>query len=218
MRLATVALLVFACESFAAPKDAVVRIISHGISGTVVHTEQDRSFVLTCAHGFQGVDKQKAIVVDVPHYNPGARKVGTLLLKCDYKLDLALILVRAGPLPFVCPVAAANYRPSDSYLSVGYDRMANTQTVRAATVLAHNVGDTETRTKEQPWHGRSGGALIDAKAGRIVGVVGGYTLNPATGRFDSGSYGFYASHKAIYGFMWGRNPPATQPPTCSPQG
>jgi hypothetical protein len=52
-------------------------------------------------------------------------------------------------------------------------------------------------TREKPWHGRSGGALLDADAGYTIGVVQGYEIM-AWGR------GIYCSHQAILKFLRGR--------------
>ncbi len=65
-------------------------------------------------------------------------------------------------------------------------------TKKPATLLG-TQGDT-TFTVERPWHGRSGGGLIDVDARRLVGVVQGYEIG-GRGR------GVYISHAAILRFL-----------------
>src|SRR5262249_40903761 len=77
-------------------------------------------------------------------------------------------------------------------LSVGYDSMQIPATIRPATIASVEGGRTFTR--ERPWHGRSGGALLDADAGYVIGVVQGYEVAP-WGR------GIYISHSSIVAFL-----------------
>src|SRR5689334_17957136 len=60
---------------------AVVRIPSHGASATVIFTEKDRTFLLGCAHAFQGRDRLKPIVLDIPAPAPAGKEVA-----CDIRL------------------------------------------------------------------------------------------------------------------------------------
>lgn len=219
-RLVLALLLICPPRTAAAPQDAVVRITSHGCSGTVIHTEQGRSWVLTCAHSFTGQDRDKAVVIDAPAPVPGAVRTGGIrVVKVDYKADLVLIEVRTGPMPYVCWVAPKGFVPA-ACLSAGFDRMQARQTVKTATVI-RNSG-TETHTAEQPWHGRSGGALIDRRTGRLVGVVSGYTAEPGRGFVPGVSYGVYSSLSSIHQFVWPvaarPAPPAYYPPAtnCPP--
>jgi Trypsin-like peptidase domain len=173
---------------------SVVRLISHGCSGTVIHTEPGRSFILTCAHAFAGPERTKRIVLDVPATQPTQpATVGIQLVEVDYDADLALLLLRAGPLEFVTPVGPDGHRcRGHQLLSVGYDAMR----MPAVQVQAHLVsadGKSE-YTAERPIPGRSGGALFDVTDGYLVGVVSGYEiLGPRRG--------IYVSHQAILGFL-----------------
>ncbi len=92
--------------------DAVVRIPSHGASGSVIYTEPGRSLILSCAHMLQGADRNKAMALDVPVPQAGQpRSARPKVLQVDYKADLSLIELPAGPLPYVAPVAPGGYRP-----------------------------------------------------------------------------------------------------------
>ncbi len=191
----------------AAAQDAVVRIGSHGGSGTVIFTTAGRSLILSCAHAFQGNDRSKAIVIDVPTPTPGpAQRPGVRLLAVDYRADLSLIEMLAGPLPYVCPVAPVNHR-AGRLLSVGFDEMALPAKMRPATSLGSQGAITFTR--ERPWHGRSGGGLIDLDSGYLVGVVQGYSGPQDRREVVSGCTGMYASLTAIQSFL-SKNQPGLQ--------
>jgi hypothetical protein len=208
-RLNRLAALLFALASAsasAAPPDAVVRIPSHGASGTVIQTGPGKTLILSCAHAFEGKQRTAPIRLDVPHPDPGpAKRVGIKLVKVDYTLDLSLIELADGPLPYVCRVAPADHVPATSCLSVGYDEMRLPSTRRNVSLLGSSGMTTYTR--ERPWHGRSGGALIDQQAGCLIGVVQGYEV---TGQ----RRGLYVSHGAILRFLE-RSP--TPPPRSIPR-
>src|SRR5262245_50633082 len=104
-------------------RSAVVRITSHGCSGTVIETAADHTLILSCAHAFRGADAQKPIVLDVPWPSPqpaSPRKAKLKLRALDTGMDLTLIEVSDGPYPFVAPVAAPAFRPGRNVWSVGY--------------------------------------------------------------------------------------------------
>lgn len=200
-RLALVLLCFLSGPASAAPQDAVVRITSHGCSGTVIYTEQGKSWVLSCAHAFEGNDARKRIAIDAPHPSTGATTTGGIrLIKVDYRLDASLIEVGYGPMPYVCGVAPLGTRIG-TCLSVGYDAMKASAVAARATPVTTGGGITFTR--EKPWHGRSGGALIDSTTGKLMGIVQGYEVGP-------GGRGMYTSHAALYGFLWpNASPPRT---------
>jgi hypothetical protein len=167
---------------------AVVRLRSHGASATVIHTEPGRTFLLSCAHAFEGRDRFKALQIDGLAAPSGAARV----LAVDADLDLSLIEVRSGPVAAVAPVAGPGYRPGPNLLSAGFDEMKTPATVRPAHII--RVDRDVTWTREPPWHGRSGGGLIDADSGQLLGVVSGYVSYPA-------GPGIYVSHEAIERFL-----------------
>ena len=65
---------------------AVVRLPSHGASATVIDTAVGQSWLLSCAHAFQGADRNKRIIVDAPARAPlgWPKDVGIQLLDVDY--------------------------------------------------------------------------------------------------------------------------------------
>lgn len=185
----------------AAPPDeaaaAVVRVPSHGCSATVISTGPNRSYVLGCAHAFRGEARHKPLMLDVPRAEGagGEHEAGIELLAVDYRRDLSLVRLDAGPLPFSAPVPARGYAPGRSLLSVGYDGM-RTPAVRQRADLLGVQGDT-TFTAQRPIPGRSGGALLDPDHGLLVGVVQGYeTAGPRRG--------LYVSLPAILDFLEGQ--------------
>lgn len=201
-------LLLAATPLCAAPQDAVVRVTSHGCSATVIQTSAGKSYLLSCAHAFEGRDRYRKIVIDapVPIGAPQYVSNGSSLVRVDYELDLSLIELRAGPLPFLAPVAPAGHRPM-RLLSVGYDAMRQPSTVRTATALSSQ--GTRTYTREIPSPGRSGGALMDAERGYLMGVVQGYEL-------VAPRRGIYSSHEAILRFL--EDGPSRQPQRSAPPG
>lgn len=212
------ALLLAAGAVRAGPADAVVRIRSHGCSGTVIWTGPGRSLVLSCGHAYaSAADRRKPHQVDVPTATPGAMRTGGIsLVMLDLRADLALVEVLTGPLVYVTPVAPAGHRPGRAW-SCGYDEMRLPCTVRVATILSSQGASTWTR--EKPWHGRSGGGLIDPDHNMLLGTCTGYETGP-------GSRGIYTSLAAVRKFLWGpfdrRPAPAPQrltlPAPCPPSG
>lgn len=200
------------------PAQAAVRIKSHGASATVIATTRDKSWLLGCAHMF--LDEQgrpsatlraKKLVLDGPAQpqavHPGTRPAR--LLAWDHDLDLSLMELDNGPFAFV-PVAPRGHRPGPRLRSVGYDEMRWPVTSRPATLLG-SQGNT-TYTAERPWHGRSGGGLIDLGGpGRdcvLIGVVQGYELGGPR-------RGLYVRHEAILTFL-GRHLRPTEPARPQP--
>lgn len=184
------------------PESAVIRIGSHGASGTIIKTENNRSWILSCAHMFADIDAQglhanaqllrRPLRIDGPpqpqakHQRGVAKVVGV-----DFQSDLSLIEIANGPF-FHVPVAPLNHRPAGQLLSLGYDEMRWPVTRQRATL--HSMGGLTLFTHEKPWHGRSGGALIDANGPYLVGVVQGYEVS-SQGR------GLYVNLRAIHAFL-----------------
>jgi hypothetical protein len=189
----------------AAPEHAVVRIPSHGGSGTVIATGEGWSLVLSCWHCFKGETpaSHRPIALDVPVPQPGsAKNVGVKLVALgDAEVDLALLRVPYGPLPYVAPVGPPDMRPGACW-SVGYDDMRLPARVRPARVAgsAGRWGEI-TLTYERPWHGRSGGALIDQGTGYLVGVVSAYEGPSNRAERHPPFHGVYVSHRAILRFL-----------------
>ncbi len=181
------------------PTLAVVRIKSHGASATIVWTTKDKSYLLGCAHMLEDDRgrpspevRGRKFVIDGPAQTHAARKLAAArLLAWDHSLDLSLIEIDNGPFHYV-PVASKGHKPSRNTRSLGYDNMAWPVTNHLATILS--VDGMTTYTREKPWHGRSGGGLIDVEARVLIGVVQGYEVG-------GGQRGLYVSHAAIVMFL-----------------
>ena len=175
------------------PSLAVVRVRSHGASGTVIATASGKSWILSCAHMFaSSADYQKPLRLDGPRQPYAeAKRAACRLLAVDVHADLSLLEHDKGPF-YCCPVAPAGYQPGQNLLSAGYDEMRWPVTQRRATLL-DSPGRT-TFTREKPWHGRSGGGLIDVDNNVLIGVVQGYEIG---GR----SRGVYVSHQTVLTFV-----------------
>src|SRR5262245_9394355 len=157
------------------PSLAVLRIKSHGASGTVIATTKGKSWILGCAHMFATpADLKRPLKIDGPRQPYAeARRSATRVLAVDAAADLSLLEHDNGP--FYCvPVAPAGHKPGRNLISVGYDDMSWPVTVVPATLLS--TRGLTTYTREKPWHGRSGGALIDVDAYCVIGVVQGYEI------------------------------------------
>jgi hypothetical protein len=209
IRLAWIAMLLLPLAGHSAPQDAVVRIPSHGLSGVVIWTEQGRTLIATAAHGFQGYEqvmgpngrpmrgrpmKDVPLTIRAPipqRGNQPNQKVGVKLLSVDHNLDLALVELNAGPLPYVCPVAPKGHRPARA-VSVGYDHGEEPMVVAPATLIGSD--GQRTYTRENPVPGRSGGAIMDPDQNVLLGCCTGFeTQGPRRG--------IYSSLDALWSFL-----------------
>jgi hypothetical protein len=184
---------------------AVVRIPSHGATATVIWTQPGKTYLLGCAHAYEGAARAKAMKLDVQTPSGGSEKRAAIrLVAVDYQADLSLVELGDGPLAYECPIVSDLGHPA-RVLSSGCDKMAWPPVVQPATIVGHQGRTTYTR--ENPVPGRSGGALIDADRGVLIGVVQGYeTSGPRRG--------MYVSHAAVTQFLrkqgWGGLGPNVQ--------
>jgi len=185
----------------AEPADAVVRIPSHGGSGTVIQVVNGKSWILSCGHLFldERTDRPDAnalarpLAIDAPSPAPTGQvaRVGVRLVDVDYQADLCLIEM-GTELVYVCPVAPPGTH-ARHLLSVGFDLMKLPGVRLPATPLGTSDGWTWTR--ERPVPGRSGGVLIDVDTNTLVGVCHGYTTEPGGGR------GMYVPLATVHAFL-----------------
>jgi hypothetical protein len=202
----------------AEPADAVVRIPSHGGSGTVIKVGSGKSWILSCGHLFldERTDRPdpnalaRPLIVDAPSPAPTgqAARVGVRLVDVDYQADLCLIEM-GTELAYVCPVAPPGTH-ARHLLSVGFDFM-KLPSVREPTT-PWGTSEGWTWTQQRPLPGRSGGALIDTDTGSLVGVCHGYTVEPGGGR------GMYVPLATIHTFLsrQGRDRRGALPGTAGP--
>lgn len=200
--LALLLVLLWIGQASADPKDAVVCIPSHGGSGTVIGTGDGWTLVLTCWHCFETPkEQQKPIAIDVPKaWLNGPQKVGIKLVALgDQKCDLALLKINYGPVHTVVPIAPRNHKISQECLSMGFDSMQYPAQVRNAKIM--KTDSTLFWTDARPWHGRSGGALIERSTGYLVGVCHAYTGPKNHAEFHQNSNGLYINHAQVYNFL-----------------
>lgn len=191
--------------------DAVVRLPSHGGSGTIIGTGEGWTLILSCGHCFNGDGRNKAISVEMAHPSPTGpvvdrhktslpeQKVGVNLLAVDRSLDLSLIRVNVGPVPYVSPVAPVGYQTDPDCWSCGFDEMSFPLHARPAKIV--RIVGTRTETDARPWHGRSGGGLIEKKGGYLVGVCSAYSGPKNHAEYMRGETGIYVSLPAIHKFL-----------------
>src|SRR5262245_24764277 len=90
---------------------AVVHIPSHGASGTGIAPVAGETLIPTVAHAFRGPARKSPLVILAPR--PGGagaeKKVGIRLAALDEKADLALVVLKTGPLPYVARVAPPDF-------------------------------------------------------------------------------------------------------------
>lgn len=226
MKRAALLLLLFAAPAWAAPawaapEDAVVKVPSHGGSAVVIQTGPGYTYLLSAAHLFEGRMRRKPITIDAPAPTAGQpASVGVEVLAIDEDRDLSLMLLHTGPLLYACPVpSVAEYRISGDLISAGYDEM-KPRTVRPALIVA--IDDRWIYTQQKPWHGRSGGGLIDRKTNLLLGIVSRYEADPHAAPGQVGNRGVYASRKSILAFLsqrfgaGGSTPQAIRPPPLAP--
>lgn len=191
------------------PEAAVICMPSHGCSATVIYSDKTHTLILGCghaylpgSHGENMRDKPMRFLITHPSTGPPI-KVQIKLLKVDFNRDLSLVEMNTGPLPYVAPVAARGTKYDAELISVGYDNMQFPATIAKAHPLYVNGGLLFTR--EPPWHGRSGGGLLNQK-GELVGVCSGYIKYPA-------GPGLYVSLDTIHDFLDGKTTKPTRPVT-----
>jgi hypothetical protein len=207
LRLLTAALFLAFTQAKASDpstgKYAVARVYTHGASATCVYTTQGGSYFIGCGHAESGSDRTKkhGIDIQVPagYTAPQPTSIKVLAWSSPERMDLSLIYVNAGPFPYVAPVAPRGWNWQGKQLvSCGYDEMKQLQ-IRPCSVLRLE-SDGMFVTRERPWHGRSGGGLID-QDGFLAGVVSGYRGPRIKQEVIPGSVGVYSSHVNIVTFL-----------------
>lgn len=164
--------------------------------------------MLSCAHMFwerggQRVSqamKNKPITIEGWSIDAPSGLGRVKIVAISTESDLSLMEVDK-PMPFVSPVAL-EIRSNRRLISVGFDNMRWPATNKSATILRHE--GSQALTREKPWHGRSGGGLLDADTGELVGVVSGYRVGPGPYREIDDYPGIYVSHEAILKFLGGQ--------------
>lgn len=181
----------------------------HTFSGVVVDRTSRCAWVLTVAHGFESRSGRYMLAIDAPWPRNAAPQIVRMrITKIDKAMDLAVVKLETGNLPNVCYVATRPPLAGARCTSVGYTEDDDDPSLEDATITEQG---RLTVTKEAPWHGRSGGALIDA-SGRLVGLAAAYDpagcpyneeREPAKFKAWVLRYapGYWISHQTIWKFM-----------------
>jgi hypothetical protein len=180
---------------------ATVRIKSHGGSGVFVHTEKGKSLILSCAHLFMNLQTNqidpkllaKPMKIDCPWPEAGkpAALVNPKVVGYSTDMDLSLISIDYGPVPYVANVAPPLSPIEEKLRSFGHDEMRENSVNTHVKVL--EVRGDFIYTRERPIPGRSGGPLLNSK-GEVVGICHGYEV-AFNGR------GIYIAHQSIVTFL-----------------
>ena len=187
---------------------AVVCIPSHGASATVIWTGPGKTLILGCGHAYEPLPDGKdmlhephRILVPVPQTAGAPIKAKITLLRVDFKRDLSLLQLDAGPLPYVAPIAPRGFNPTiDRLLSCGYDGIQFPPHQVPEHIL--RVDGKIYFTDQPPDHGRSGGGLIDLDRGWLVGVCEGYTFGTPQ-HPGANSQGMFITLDTIHDFLDG---------------
>lgn len=179
---------------FVLPAQAqVVRVASHGASGTVIDSRVGKNLILTCAHAFDDAESRARPIV--LRGQTGLRSAR--LVAIDYARDLALLesgdKVQLIPVP-PAPLRDESHPANPGYMSAGYEQGRDLEYYPATL---KQTGPEWTYTVEEPRGGRSGGALMRPDDGRLYGVVVGFQVNEVTKE----RRGVYASLASVHRFL-----------------
>ncbi|QEG22353.1 trypsin-like peptidase domain-containing protein [Mariniblastus fucicola] len=156
-------------------------------TGTVIHTHQGESLVMTCGHVFRESGGSGEITAEFGFANGATVKVPGKLLDYDAKAnDIALVAIQNGNHSLnAVEVAIADLKVDrgDRVFSVGCDH-GDDPTIRNTAIknLARYDGSMKYDIYGRPVNGRSGGGLFNAQ-GQLIGVC-----NAAAVEVDEGIY------------------------------
>lgn len=162
------------------PKQATVRVhLADGKmrdvgTGTIVHSTEGQSTILTCAHIFKEVSTDAKVRVEV--FTPGEiLTYAATVVGGNHESDLAFLQIKnRNPLPMVpLQPGALNLKQNETLYSYGCDGGAipSLLTQRVAKVN-HFEGAENIVVDVAPVQGRSGGGLFNS-SGELVGVCSG---------------------------------------------
>lgn len=159
-------------------------------TGTIVHSTEGQSTILTCAHMFRQFRKTATVEVEV-FQNNEILTYPAEILGGDHNSDLAFLRIRnRTPLP-MAPLAEGQLRakPGDAVFSMGCNA-GNSPTTLAMKVLKVNFfdGPENIICTSDPIQGRSGGGLFNS-SGELIGVC--------SGAFRKSKEGLYSGITAV---------------------
>lgn len=166
-------------------------------TGTVVHSTEGQSTILTCAHVFKGVSAEAAIIVEV--FRDGeVLKYPAQVIGGDHDSDVAFLQIRnSAPLPTVPIASRLNLQQDDAVFSIGCNNGDRPTRMNMNVVAIDRYeGPENVVCTKDPIQGRSGGGLFNT-AGELVGVC--------SGAFRKAKEGLYSGVKPIYKLASAKN-------------
>lgn len=141
-------------------------------SGTIIHSTDGQSIILTCAHIFQKVDN-KAASVEVDVFQDGKTlKYPAQVLGGDHESDVALLRIRnTAPLPTVSLVGINKLvEAQETVFSIGCSNGDVPTRLNMQVIEVDRYdGPQNILCTNDPAQGRSGGGLFNTK-NQVVGV------------------------------------------------
>lgn len=143
-------------------------------TGTIVHSTEGQSTILTCAHMFKKVSASAKVEVEV-FRNGEVLKYPAEVLGGDHDSDLAFLRIKnRSPLPMVPLLPSTlNAEPGQAVFSLGCNA-GNLPTALSMKILKLNFfeGPENIVCSNDPIQGRSGGGLYN-RTGELIGVCSG---------------------------------------------
>lgn len=160
-------------------------------SGTIIHSIEGRTIIITCGHIFRHVDENSRIEVDLFVNQQVESYIGTVI-SYDLEADVGVLSIETDT-----PVNYAFLQSLEKKVQVGNDVFSigcgggDDPTVQKLSVTALNryLGPDNIECTGVPVQGRSGGGLFNNK-GEVIGVC--FAADSNEGR------GLYAGLKPIY--------------------
>lgn len=139
-------------------------------TGTVIHSSQGQSTILTCAHLFKDVGQNAAFFVDV--FNNGeVLKYPATVVGGDHDSDIAFLQIRnVSALPVAILAESGSIRKSEAVFSIGCSNGDLPTRLNMTVVdIDRYEGPENILCTTDPSQGRSGGGLFNAR-GEVIGV------------------------------------------------
>lgn len=171
--------LVGGCTAHAAPPDPWVRMTRpSGCSGGIFHASRQHGiWIATCKHCVSRPGR-----VDLVFFDDGQRaKVTGQFVQAHPRYDCAIVWCAADrfwELPRAVPLAGPDVGPfrGQAVYAVGsYAGGTITPAARHIAISSVSRGAYEFYLNDSAWGGHSGGAVVDANSGRLLGVLWGTT-------------------------------------------
>jgi thiol-disulfide isomerase/thioredoxin len=201
--------------------DSTVRLRvedERGISyatGTVIHTHEGESLVLTCGHVFRDSQGEGEITAEFGFESGSPTKVPGKLLDYDSDAnDIALVVIQNGTHKLgSVEVASAEsiVDRGDNVFSLGCDN-GDDPTIRNTAIknIARYDGSLKYDIFGRPVNGRSGGGLFNSK-GQLVGVCNAAAVEVDEGIYTALETVHWQLAKTNLDHLFNNTPPEAQP-------